>query len=121
MKNFLVCLLSLSSLSAMATTYNCVARMNKLELKRDKEFTTLIIRDFQSGEYYYNGIVKEIIERDGRTDLIFETNRYSMLQLQFKTEALVREEQKLFGFVRGHHPGGFLDQSLVCVKKENKI
>jgi hypothetical protein len=118
MKTLLLALVTFSSLSAFASTYNCVARMNKLELKLDKEFTTLIIRDFQSGEYYYNGIVKDIIDRDGRTDLMFETDTYSVIQLQFKSEALLREDEKLFGFVRGHHRGGFLDQSLVCIKKE---
>lgn len=109
----------MSSLSSFATTYNCVARMNKLQLKLNEDFTTLTIRDFQTGEFYYDGIVKEIIDRDGRTDLIFETDSYSLIQFQFLTEAFKREDEVLFGFVKGHHRGGFLDQSLRCIKKEN--
>lgn len=115
----LLSLLSFNSIAA--TTYNCVARMNKLELRLDAEFTTLTIRDFQTGEFYYDGVMKEMIDRDGRTDLIFETDSYSLLQLQFKTSALSSLEPKIFGFVRGHHRGGFLDQSISCMKKEERL
>ncbi len=121
MKTFIFTLLILSSFSSFATTYNCVARMNKLQLKLNEDFTTLTIRDFQTGEFYYDGIVKEIITRDGRTDMMFETDSYSLIQLQFNSQALANEDEKLFGFVRGHHRGGFLDQSLACIKKDNDL
>lgn len=105
-------------LSTFATTYNCVVRMSKLQLKLNEEFTTLTIRDFQTGEFYYDGVIKETIEQDGRTELIFEADSHSLIQFQFLTEALKREDNVLFGFVRGHHLGGFFDQSLRCIKNE---
>ena len=112
---------TLLSFSAMAADYTCRAGLVKLELKTDESMTSLIVRDVQTGEFYYNGIVSEIIERQGRTDLMFETRSHTFLQLQFKTSALNEEAPKLFGFVRGWHNGGFIDDSIQCQKSQTSL
>lgn len=103
--------------SAMAADYNCRVDMVKLELKTNGDLTELIVKDAQTGEFYYNGIVTNIMEGNNRTDLMFETRSHTYLQLQFKTSALEKEEETLFGFARGWTGGGFVDSSLRCSKK----
>lgn len=111
-------LTTLFSFSAMAADYTCRAGFVKLELKTDEVMTSLTVRDVQTGEFYYNGIVSDIRDWQGRTDLMFETASHKYLQLQFKTAAYIAEEPKLFGFVRGWHNGGFIDDSIQCQKSQ---
>lgn len=113
----LLFLASLISFSAVAADYNCRAGMVKLELKTDGDMSRLVVKDAQTGEFHYNGIVSEIIQGNGRTELMFETRSHTYLQLQFKSSELEREADKLFGFARGWTGYGFVDQSIQCIKK----
>lgn len=104
------------SLNTLAADYTCRAAWVKLELRYEQEMSTLLIKDIQSGEFHYNGVVSEIITRDGISDLIFHTGPHALLQLQFKSADLKQEKDKLFGLVRGSYGAGFLDQSFQCFK-----
>jgi hypothetical protein len=119
MKTIFAFALLVSTLTAFAATdYVCSVRTVKLELKSDSDSSTLIIRDAQTNEFLYNGIVSEIIKSHGESDLMFETQRGSFLQLRFKTDALEANNETLFGLVRGWTGHQFLDSSLKCHKKE---
>jgi hypothetical protein len=113
----IILLTMMLSSTTFAANYNCRASMVKMELNTNSDMTSLIIKDFQTGEFYYNGIVSESVNRDGRTDLIFETKTNTFLQFQFKTSDLETENERMFGFVRGWFGAGFIDQSLQCIKK----
>jgi hypothetical protein len=114
MKTFIWALLL--SFSAIAADYNCRAGHVKLELQTNEDLSSLIVKDAVTGEYYYNGIVSEIIQGNGRSELMFETRSHTYLQLQFKTEDLANEADTLFGFARGWTGAGFVDSSLRCSK-----
>ncbi len=114
MKLFICALLI--SLNALAADYNCRAGHVKLELQSNGDMSTLIVKDAVTGEYYYNGIVSEIIQGNGRSELMFETRSHTYLQLQFKTEDLDNSGDTLFGFARGWTGAGFVDSSLRCSK-----
>ncbi len=118
MKRLLITLSLMLAIGAQAAEYNCRTRMIKLELKTTKDLTTLIIRDVQTGEFYFNGIMNESLNRDGITDMMFETGSHIFLQLKFKTSALNEEAEKLFGFARGWYGAGFVDDSIQCMKNE---
>lgn len=90
--------------------------MIKMVLTLDGNMTTLMIRDIQSGEYYYNGVVLEIIAANNRTDMMFETKSNNFLQLQFKSSELEQESDRLFGFARGWYGAGFVNDSIQCMK-----
>ncbi len=113
----LLILLTLFSSNIFAADYTCYSRLAKLELYNDAEFSTLIVKHLQSDETYYDGRVKEVIEREGFTDLIFETHSFANLQLQFKTNDLKSEPEKIYGFSRGVIGGGLLDQAIQCFKR----
>lgn len=116
MKFFIFILLISQGLSA--AEYYCQGnRPLRITLNTSGPMTDLIIKDAQSGEYYYNGIVTDIISRNGLTDLMFETRSNSFLQLQFKSSDLEKETDTLFGFSRGWYGAGFIDSSLKCLKK----
>ncbi len=110
-------LASLLSSSAFGAEYTCRAGMVKLDLTLDEMMTTLTVRDAQMGDFYYNGVVSDVIDRNGRTDLMFETHSHKFLQLQFKSSAIKAEDETLFGFIRGWHGAGFIDDTLKCLKK----
>jgi|GEM_PF-4124661 len=114
MKTFICAFLF--SLSAFAADYNCRTGHVKLELQTNEDLSSLIVKDAVTGEYYYNGIVSEIIQGSGRSELMFETRSHTYLQLQFKTEDLANEAETLFGFARGWTGAGFVDSSLKCSK-----
>ncbi len=80
--------------------------------------SAIVIKDAQTGEYVYNGIVTDILNQNGRTDFMFETRSNNFLQLQFKTADLDAERATLLGFARGWYGAGFVDSSLKCLKKE---
>jgi hypothetical protein len=103
--------------AAHAANYNCRVSAFKLEMQTNKDLTDLIIRDAQSGEYFYNGIVSEVIDRDGRIDLMFETRSHSFLKLEFKSSDFNNDADTLFGFAQGWAGAGFLNDSLRCYKK----
>ena len=104
------------SLSALAADYNCRSGMIKLELKTAGDMSSLIIRDIQTGEFYYNGIVSEVIQANNRTELMFETRSHNFLQLQFKASDIQQESYRLYGFARGWFGAGFIDSSIQCMK-----
>lgn len=110
-------LFSLLISAAHAADYNCRVSAFKLEMNTNQNLTDLIIRDAQSGEYFYNGIVNEVIEHDSRTDLMFETRPHSFLKLEFKTSDFKNEADTLFGFAQGWAGAGFLNDSFRCYKK----
>lgn len=110
-------ILILLSSPIFASTYKCQTRWLQLDLDSKQEMTNLTVRDFHTGEYYYTGFVSEIIDRDGLTDLMFETRPHTFLKLQFKTDALTSGSDKLYGFIQGWTGGGFEDGSLLCYKK----
>ena len=112
----LLCYLFIS-LSALAADYNCRSGMIKLELKTAGDMSSLIIRDIQTGEFYYNGIVSEVIQANNRTELMFETRSHNFLQLQFKAPDIGQESDRLYGFARGWFGAGFIDNSIHCIKK----
>ena len=91
--------------------------MIKLELITAGDMSSLIIRDIQTGEFYYNGIVAEVIQANNRTELTFETRSHNFLQLQFKVTDLEQESDRLYGFARGWFGAGFIDNSIHCMKK----
>lgn len=111
----------LLSFSSLAAEYTCRSGHVKLELTIDGAMSSLIVKDVQTGEFFYNGMVKEVIERHGRTDLMFETRSHNYLQLQFKSSDLNDEAPKLYGFGRGWHGGGFIDDSIRCFIREGII
>lgn len=113
----LLFLASLLSFSAMAADYNCRTGMVKLALKTNGDMSSLVVRDAQTGEFYYNGIVSEVIHGNDRTELMFETRSHNFLQLQFITSELEKESERIFGFARGWYGTGFLDGSIQCFKK----
>lgn len=119
MKTFILGLLF--SMSTLAADYTCRANWVSLELKTNGNMTMLTVKDVQTGEFYYNGFVHEVIERQGLTDLMFETRQHNFLQLQFKTSDLKNEASKLFGFARGWYGGGFVDNSILCNKANSPI
>jgi len=99
-----------------AADYKCRVSAFKLEMHTNSDLTDLIIRDAQSGEYFYNGIVSEMIDRDGRIDLMFETRSHTFLKLQFKSSDFKKEADTLYGFAQGWTGGGFLNDSMRCFK-----
>ena len=115
MKTFIL-LFSLS-LSALAADYNCRVDGVKLELRGEGDMISLTVRDAQTGEFYYDGIVSEVLKGNNRTELMFETKSHNYLQLQFKTTDIDQEAETLFGFARGWYGAGFVDSSLRCQKK----
>ncbi len=90
--------------------------MVKMVLTPEGDMTTLLVSDLQTGEYYYNGVVSEIIKSNNRTDMMFETKSSNFLQLQFKSSELEQESDRLFGFARGWYGAGFVDDSIQCMK-----
>jgi hypothetical protein len=107
------------SLSLHAADYDCQAnRPLRISLKSDQYMSAIVIKDAQTGEYVYDGIVTDILNQNGRTYFMFETRSNNFLQLQFKTADLDAESATLLGFVRGWYGAGFVDSSLKCLKKE---
>ena len=104
------------SLSAFSSEYTCRTGMVKMVLNPDAYMTMLLVSDLQTHEYYYNGVVSEIIKSNNRTDMMFETKSNNFLQLQFKTSELEQESDRLFGFARGWYGAGFVDDSIQCMK-----
>jgi hypothetical protein len=109
-------LLTFFSTNIFAADYECISSVAKLKLHYEKELSTLTVTHLQSDEVYYDGRVKEVIDRDGISDLMFETQSYSFLQLQFKTKDLKNSPEKIYGFSRGVVGGGFIDQAIQCFK-----
>lgn len=97
-------------------TYYCRAGQVRLEFKPHPEFSSLIIRDARSGEFYYDGIVSETMDENNRVKLRFETRSRDFLELQFKSSELALGAETIFGFVRGWSGLGFLNQSIHCAK-----
>jgi len=75
----------LMSLLIVSTTYaadySCRVSAFKLDMHTNNYLTDLTVRDAQSGEYFYSGIVSEMIDRDGKIDLIFETRSYTFFKI----------------------------------------
>jgi hypothetical protein len=115
MKKFLLTLFISSS--ALAAEYNCYARTIKMSLDLKGDMSQLTVRDAQTGEFYYNGIIEEVIRQEELTELIFDTHSNNDLKFQFKTSSLENQNERLFGFVRGWYGAGFIDQSIQCLKK----
>lgn len=109
-------LASLLSFSAFGAEYKCRAGMVKLDLNIDGMMTMLTMQDAQLGNFYYNGMANDVIDRNGRTDMIFEVSSHKYLQLQFKSEAIETGDETLYGFIKGWHGGGFIDTTLRCQK-----
>jgi hypothetical protein len=105
------------SSSSFAAEYNCYARTIKMSLDLKGDMSQLTVKDVQTGEFYYNGIIEEVIRREEITELIFDTHSNKDLEFQFKTSSLDNQNERLFGFVRGWYGAGFIDQSLQCLKK----
>lgn len=102
--------------TSFAADYTCRAGLSKLELQGTDERAILTSKDAQSGQIYYMGFVRELISLGNTTDLMFDTGAHKLLQLRFKTVDLENEADKLYGFAKGHHGGGFVDQSIQCFK-----
>ena len=115
MKKFLFTLFISSS--ALAAEYNCYARTIKMSLDLKGDMSQLTVRDVLTGEFYYNGIIDEVIKREELTELIFDTHSNNDLEFEFKTISLENQNERLFGFVRGWYGAGFIDQSIQCLKK----
>ena len=58
-----------------------------------------------------------MIDRNGRTDLMFETKTHSFLKLEFKSSDLKNEADTLFGFAQGWAGAGFVNDSFRCYKR----
>ncbi len=91
--------------------------MVKLELKTDGDMTSLLVKDAQTGQYYYDGIVSEINQSADLTEYKFETRSDTFLELQFKRSEIEQESNNLFGFARGWYGAGRVDTSIQCMKK----
>jgi hypothetical protein len=117
MKFMFILFFILDAAHALAGQYNCRLRSFKLHLKLDGDFTTLMVKDLQSREIYYDGIVHEIVQGPELTNLIFQTDFSKTLKLEFKNSALENKETRLFGFADGWYGrGGVLNQSIQCMK-----
>lgn len=121
MKTLILASLILFPLVSQASEYTCHVGFIKFELKTNSDMTTLTIKDTQSGEFHYSGVVKEIIKDARLTDIMFETQPHSFMQLRFKTSELENESAKLFGLARGFTGRSFVDDSIQCAKNTNHL
>jgi hypothetical protein len=105
-------------MNTMAANYICRTQMIDMRLSTDVDLTTLEISHIQTGEYYYEGVVDEILHQNGISTLVFKTGPQSILNLEFQSSELERENDKLFGFVNGKFSGGLINNSaLKCLKQ----
>ncbi len=111
-------LLAFVSFNAMAAThYSCPVRYSNIKLTLDGENSKVSITEPQTNQYIDYGMLKDKIESNNQTDLMFEmeTTR-NFLQLRFKTESLKEEPERLFGVARGSAGYQIVDASVKCFK-----
>jgi hypothetical protein len=109
-------LLSLLSTSALANDYACQSRHVRINLKVKRDIS-IVIKDTYTNDLIFMGNATEKERDEAITNLYFDTMGNSPLQLRFKTSALENQEEKLFGFAKGWTGAGIIDDSLVCLRK----
>jgi hypothetical protein len=116
MKTLLV--LGLFAFNSMAAThYSCPVRYSNIKLTLDGENSKVSVTEPQTNQYIDYGMLKDKIESNAQTDLMFEmeTTR-NFLQFRFKSEALKEEPERLFGIARGSVGHQIVDASVKCFK-----
>lgn len=112
---FVLAFVSFNSLAA--THYSCPVRYGAIKLTLDGENSKVLVTEPQAHQYIDYGMLKDKIESNAQTDLMFEmeTTR-TFLQLRFKSEALNEEPERLFGIARGSVGHQIVDASVKCFK-----
>ena len=114
----IIIVLALISFNSLAAThYSCPVRYTTIKLTLDSENSKVSITEPQTNQYLDYGMLKDKIESNDQTDLMFEmeTTR-NFLQLRFKTESLKEEPERLFGIARGSVGHQIVDASVKCFK-----